>query len=56
MVDPNINLTYFRDISFLYDAKVITDRSKPLVSLSRSRDAKTAAGDHGMKTPGIEVT
>lgn len=48
-----------RDISFLYDAKVIDNRSKPLTSLSKSREVKSDTnkmGDLGMKTPGIEVT
>lgn len=46
-----------RDISFLYDAKVIHDRSKPLTSLSKSRDIKpdtNKVGELGMKTPAIE--
>ncbi|KAL5250145.1 hypothetical protein ACHWQZ_G016019 [Mnemiopsis leidyi] len=46
-----------RDISFLYDAKVIDNRSKPLTSLSKSREVKSDTnkmGDLGMKTPGIE--
>ena len=47
-----------RDISFLYDAKVIDNRSKPLTSLAKSREVKNDSnvmGDVGMKTPGIEV-
>jgi len=46
-----------RDISFLYDAKVIDNRSKPLTSLAKSREVKNDSnvmGDVGMKTPGIE--
>lgn len=55
------NDSLFRDISFLYDAKVVADRAKPLSSFARSR-VETAAskevtrvGDHGMKTPQLEV-
>ncbi|XP_063688030.1 axonemal dynein light chain domain-containing protein 1-like isoform X4 [Bolinopsis microptera] len=44
-----------RDISFLYDAKVIDNRAKPLTSLSKSREGKhDKMGEVGMKTPGIE--
>ena len=51
-------ISIIRDISFLYDAKVIDNRSKPLTSLAKSREVKpdtNKMGDLGMKTPGIEV-
>ena len=50
---------YFRDISFLYDAKIIEDRSKPLSAIAKSRELKPAQSklsELGPKTPTIEVT